>query len=348
LSWAPANTRLWVERGLTDTAHTVYARLAEARDNSSISGQPIKLDVNGTVYSLTTYSNGCVTQPLSLVAVGGKATKYQIYAVFEGAGFKTRNLTITDPYGPDYPVCTTMQWDFKASQNSVTLTVEAPKTDVAAPAGNEPPTQSPEGTTVTIPPAKTPEQMQAEAEQSGGLIIWHEFTWWPPFYRLHFVGKYKSVTQMDVGIDLFGGDNSLFPDTPFKTNLENAFKSILSSIVIGMIIGEAAVWLAGNIGPWTFAVALISYIAYKFLVLGVNWNSVEKLWQSLIANFISTIISAFGGLGKFLPAAFRSLASGIANIKNLAFAFIYKAIMIPLNIYLMIMTWDRLNVLGGL
>jgi len=65
---------------------------------------------------------------LNLVAVGGEATTYQIKAVFEGAGFRTRNLTVTDPYGHDYLVCTTLQWDFKSSQNSVTLMVEAPKT----------------------------------------------------------------------------------------------------------------------------------------------------------------------------------------------------------------------------
>jgi hypothetical protein len=120
---------LWVERGLTDTDHTVHARLAKANDNSSVYGQLIKLHVNGTAYTLTTDPDGYATQPLNLVAVDGQTTTYQITAVFEGAGFKTRNLTITDPYGPDYPVCTTMQWDFKASQNSVTLTVEASKTD---------------------------------------------------------------------------------------------------------------------------------------------------------------------------------------------------------------------------
>jgi hypothetical protein len=118
---------LWVERGSTDTDHTVHARLARANNNGSIFGQPIELDVNGTNYTLRTDSDGCATQPLNLVAVGGQTTTYQIKAVFEGAGFKTRKLTATDPYGHDYIVCTTLQWDFKSSQNSVTLTVEAPR-----------------------------------------------------------------------------------------------------------------------------------------------------------------------------------------------------------------------------
>jgi hypothetical protein len=181
---------LWVERGSTDTDHTVHARLARANNNGSISGQAIKLDVNGTKYTLTTNPDGCATQPLNLVAVGGQTTTYQIRAVFEGAGFKTKNLTVTDPYGRVYVVCTTMQWDFKASQNSVTLTVEAPKTDAtvsepASPDDEVTVTQDDDSTTVTIPPEKTPEQVQQEAEQSGWLTVWHEFSWWYPWYRFH-------------------------------------------------------------------------------------------------------------------------------------------------------------------
>jgi len=156
---------LWVERGLTDTEHTVYARLLRANDNSSISGQLIKFDVDGALYTGTTDTDGYVTQPLNLVAVGGEATTYQVKAVFEGAGFKTRNLTITDPYGQDYAVCTTLQWDFKASQNSVSLTVEAPKTDTTASTSDENATvtQNEDTTTATTPPIL--EQIQQEAEQ---------------------------------------------------------------------------------------------------------------------------------------------------------------------------------------
>ena len=89
--------------------------------------QLVELDVNGAAYTGTTDPDGYVTQPLNLVAVDGEATTYQIRAVFEGAGFKTKNLTATDPYGRNYPVCTTLQWDFEANQNSVTLMVEAPR-----------------------------------------------------------------------------------------------------------------------------------------------------------------------------------------------------------------------------
>jgi hypothetical protein len=269
----------------------VYARLAKARDNSSISGQPIKLDVNGTVYSLTTYSNGCVTQPLSLVAVGGKATKYQIYAVFEGAGFKTRNLTITDPYGPDYPVCTTMQWDFKASQNSVTLTVEAPKTDVAAPAGNEPPTQSPEGTTVAIPPAKTPEQVQAEAEQSGWLTVWHGFTWWYPWYRLHFVYCGSPVMQFDVGLSPLPFADSITYAETFVQKIINLLSSVIWAITIGMATAEFFALLIGSGGPYFFAAALLASIALKVGSFLTARDSINALVSVFFGVLIPTVVS---------------------------------------------------------
>jgi len=72
-------------------------------------------------------------------------------------------------------VCTTMQWDFKPSQNSVKLTVEAPKTDAtvsqpASPTDTVAVTQTSQSTTVAVPPPKTPEQMQQEAETRLGVI----------------------------------------------------------------------------------------------------------------------------------------------------------------------------------
>jgi len=110
----------------------VYARLVRAaNETEAVSNQLIKLDVSGKACTLTTNSSGYANQSLNLVAVGGQSTMYQIRAVFEGVGFKTSSLTVTDPYGHDYPVCTTLQWDFKPSQNMVTLTVEAPKTDAS-------------------------------------------------------------------------------------------------------------------------------------------------------------------------------------------------------------------------
>lgn len=154
--------------------------------------------------------------------------------------------------------------------------------------------------------------------------------------------------MLDAGVGILPfGDSGNFPDTWLKSKIDEQFKSILSSIVIGMIVGEVAVRLAGNFGPWVFAAAVLSYIAYKGLTLASSWGSVEKLWESLIANFISIVISAFSGLEQFLPSAYHSVAAGVANIKNVAFEFLYKCIMIPINLYLLLTIWNRLIILGA-
>lgn len=82
-------------------------------------------------------------------------------------------------------------------------------------------------------------------------------------------------------------------------------------------------------------------------MLGVNWNSVESLYVSLVSTVVSLAISAWTGLCSFLPANLRALVAGAEIIEDLAFAFLCKFIMIPINMLLLIMTWDRIVALGG-
>ena len=102
---------------------------------------------------------------LDLLPVNNRATGYQIQVMFEGDDCSSATA-YSRVNGTDYPVCTTIQYGYKPSSNSTWLAVEPQATQIA---------------TTT----KTPEQMQAEAEQSGWLSIWHEFSWWYPWYRLH-------------------------------------------------------------------------------------------------------------------------------------------------------------------
>jgi len=130
-------TQLWltIERSSTSTNHTIIARLIKARDSTPLSNQSIKLEVNDAVYTLTTNGTGHVKQALKLEAVGGQATTYQVKATFDGANPQTRNLTVADQLGQNYVVCTTMQYGYKPSSNSASLTVEPPKTDAKTPKG---------------------------------------------------------------------------------------------------------------------------------------------------------------------------------------------------------------------
>lgn len=153
--------------------------------------------------------------------------------------------------------------------------------------------------------------------------------------------------MIDVGVAILPLVDCASLNTLFNANIDTQITDLPGILLTGMILGEAAIWLAGNAGPFAFAIFVGGWILVKLLLFQYAWNSAEKLWESLIANFISTVISAFNALAQFLPEALYALASGVANMKNWAFAFIYKCIMIPINIYLIMAAWDRLCALGA-
>lgn len=164
-------TRLFfmLGRESTSTLHVIYGGLVRASDNSSVPNQTVKLNVNGTAYTFTTNETGWIRFQRQLQPVNGTLTIYQIQASFEGIDPKSANLTAKDPFGQEYAVCTTIQYNLRPTVNSVVLRV------------------TPQGTDADIP-TKTPEEMQKEAEQSGYLRPprpW--FSIWFPWFRLHFV-----------------------------------------------------------------------------------------------------------------------------------------------------------------
>jgi hypothetical protein len=196
---------------------------------------------------------------------------------------------------------------------------------------------------------KTPEEIQKEAQQEGWLSIWHEWSWWFPWYRLHFIAKYNGETMIDVGIAALPfADSGSFPNTPLNQKINEWFGKVLLNVLQGVIATELALWLGSHLGPVYFVISLGVYIGYKVVNLFViNWNSLENLYVSLVSTFISTAISAWKGLCSFLPASLKALAASAESIKNAAFAFLCKLVMIPLNIFLLINTWDRIVALGG-
>jgi len=249
---------------------------------------------------------------LSLVAVGGKATKYQIKATFEGAGFKTKNLTVTDPYGQDYAVCTTMQWDFKSSQNMATLTVEAPKTDVtvtepASPEDTVTVTQDDNSTTVTIPPSKTPEQMQQYAIDLGWLKMWCEFSWSYPWFRTH-ANLSVSLNGLDLWLHI--GFSPVLPDegvVGWSADLAQLFASLREEALtemfvetpglITMYFSAKSLSLLGRAAqPWLMVAAgviMSAKFAIQNYLLYSNWNDKMGMLASGIVNTILAILVYF-------------------------------------------------------
>jgi len=270
---------------------------------------------------------------LRLKSQSAQTSTYQVKAVFEGAGFKTRNLTITDPYGRDYLVCTTLQWDFKASQNSVTLTVEAPKTDTTASTSDENATvtQDEETTTATIPPPPTPEQIQAEAEQSGWLTTWHEFTWWYPWYRLHFVLNTAlppyGTLYVDYGLSIlpFGTSfqaNNTVLGLILNDVAQEFVEEYLVSTVIAVIAKRIAAGLLGKtIGGIVAAIGI--YTLFSLLEMGVKYATTGNNLKTWLMAFLSSALACFLDLMvdvldtlQFLTAVGRRVVGAISHTLN--------------------------------
>ena len=113
--------------------------------------------------------DGSFTLALSLQPRDETPTTFRIRASFGGDEPQTATAYATTPNGTQYPVCTTLQYfGYKPASNCAWLTVEPQAAQV-------------------MTSTKTPEELQAEAEQSGWLQIWHEFTWWYPWYRMHLM-----------------------------------------------------------------------------------------------------------------------------------------------------------------
>lgn len=122
--------------------------------------------------------------------------------------------------GTPYVACSTVQYGFKPSTNYAIVTVEPQATQITADSdmsvsqANETTTQS----SAQIPPQKTPEEIQKEAEQSGALSVWHEFSWWCPWYRLHIDAHINP--SLSYGLDLFGGGYLNLVGAQNKSNID--------------------------------------------------------------------------------------------------------------------------------
>jgi hypothetical protein len=131
-------------------------------------GGKIAVKVNGTVYGAsTTGSDGSFSGTLTLPAVDDKPTNYQIEIVFYGDnGFNLIGYAHA-PDGTGYAVCSTVQYfPYKPAANSTWITVDPHSIEVML-------------------ATKTPEEMQEQAKNNGWLSIWHEWSWFYPWYRLH-------------------------------------------------------------------------------------------------------------------------------------------------------------------
>lgn len=90
-----------------------------------------------------------------------ESAMYNVQALPERTNPQATTLNSLALIGESYTVCTVACFQFKPSLNVTIATIESQLIEV----------------TIQM---DSPEQMQQEAQDSGYLQIWHEFTWWHP------------------------------------------------------------------------------------------------------------------------------------------------------------------------
>jgi hypothetical protein len=165
--------------------------------------------------------------------------------------------------------------------NTATLTVEPPSTTATADSESTA-TEQQESTKVEIPPGKTPEELEQEAKNKGWLSIKHEFTWWYPWYRMHFKFTMNNA-KIDVGFNpvLPGGEKVKYsgledalpklagePDLAPEEAADIAETAIIEASISTLVLATSAV-AAANLRVST-PLALAAYTCGLATLLGVS------------------------------------------------------------------------------
>jgi hypothetical protein len=249
---------------------------------------------------------------------------------FWGDSNKTARAYLTTPNGTQYAACTTIQYStYKPSANSTSIIIMS---------------QTTTGETTL----KSPEQMQKDAEHSGGLRPEARFSWGFPWFSLHYILAFEGADALDIGLGLIGVDSVIALDW-FWLWLNNFVNSILRSQAIGYILTEIAVWAAMYGGLVTFTIAFIGSILFKWAILGTAWNSIQALqsafagaWVSLFLGLVSVATTLLSGL-EAVATSFIEAATK-ANF----WKFLYKFLYVPINMIFMYYMLNRMRELGGI
>jgi hypothetical protein len=300
-------------------------------DGNPVDQEPIEVKANGTSLGyVKTHSDGSYSFLVTLPPVDNMATDYQVELVYHGSDSLNLNGLATTPDGTEYTVCTTLQYfPYKPASNSTWLTVEPQSTHV-------------------MQTTKTPEQLQQEAEQSGQLRPEARFSWWYPWFTLHYILSVEEEDVLDIGLALLGSDIAV-PKSIFDSWVNDFIGAIVSAYVIGWATAEIATLAAMQFGPQAFLVMFIGSVIAKAALLSLAWDSVQDLKNSFIGAWTSLIIGMVGVV-HMLHSSIVSLAFGLIEAASeLDFwKFIYKFIYVPINMIFLMLIINRLSQLGGL
>jgi hypothetical protein len=295
----------------------------------------LTVKVNDNVFSETAGANGCFSLTLDLQPKnpnGQSAYQNLTYNIQGGlAGDTPVSATAYANAldGTSYAACTTTRFSLKPSSNSTVLTVTLQSALVTT-------------------PTKTPEEMQEEAEQNGSLRVWHEFSWLPPWYRMHFVSVYEGSDQFDQGISPipFVGA-TLAVAGPFLSMLSTLWWRIVWPIAAAIIGAEFFALLTSSAGPEIFLVALGASQGLKWGSVWSNWNNVNALVSAFVGGIFATAMGLIrSGFG--FAADFLKLLLGLTDIASVGFGNLYRICSFPVNIFYIGTIMNRLHELGAI
>ena len=253
-----------------------------------VANQPIKAYLNDTqiAETLTTGSDGCFSFERNFDPTDQKVT-YMLKVVYEGTGSTTATLNGTDLEGKPYTLCQTTQFNYKPSTNTTTVVVE------------------PQATQVTVP-TKTSEEMQQEAEQTGWFKVEPEFSWWFPWFRLHYklsVDLPEGNPKLDYGWSPLPFGESSDANIPVMANIMNSATESDRPYELAEFFGLFAV-------PLIIQATTSYFLGRSLAAIGV---AVALYGMFLAAYTLYSSIRADGNpkawLDAFLGAAFMEMAA---------------------------------------
>jgi hypothetical protein len=310
-----------VEQGESNYEYTFSGYLLSYGE--AVLYRQVKILVNGTVEAvLATNPDGSFSATLDLQPADDKLTAYNVQAVFEGDEPCSATAYALTPNGTEYAVCTTVQYGLKPSTNSTWLTVEPRSTQV-------------------IQPTKTSEQLQAEAEDSGWLSVYSEWSWWYPWYRLHY-----NFTMNDAKIDV--GFNPVLPggETTEFTSLESALpqptaepgltpeeiaqitEEAVTEAAIGVLVASSTAIAAANARiPFATAVALVVYGGFLTAMIAYAWSLYSSGALTKAKAFLAGLIVDLWGvaLATFMSVRAAFITEMVAAIIGAAFSSLFDA-----------------------
>jgi hypothetical protein len=307
-----------VTRDSSSSNHVIQGWLKS--NSTGVNYAQLKIMVNDTKYlPPLTDSNGYFCLSLDLQPVNNESTTYIIIATFEDSNQEPLNCTAwaVTLDGQVYAECTTVHYGLKPSTNYAIVNVEPQVTlitadeDMSVSQANETTTQS----SVQVPPQKTPEEMQKEAEDNGWLQVWGPdcFSILPPFMKWHVkvginwldMNVHYWIGLCGFGIDQYNGFGRLlqkaFENVPsesidivtsaivsaitattllFVTNLIAASLTQITPAYLGVLLA----YFFGGMAALTIAYTLADVYTSKAILYGVGSTLLGLLIGTLSAN----------------------------------------------------------------